>query len=81
MVPGGTLGSFTLGVDRLGGTIPVLKVRLADKTSRLAEDVFKEALQFWYDFCLDHVILLPNAKRRKPLFETRKKKRRARRTT
>ncbi len=73
-IQGGLLESFVLGVDRLGGTIQVLKIRLANGTSVLAEDIFKEALEFWYAFCREHGIL-ENARRQYPQFQTRKKRR------
>lgn len=73
-IQGGSLGSFVLDVDQLGGTIQVLKIRLADGTSVLPKDIFKEALEFWYAFCRQHGIL-DNARRRYPQFQTRKRKR------
>ena len=73
VVEGGTLGSFVLGSDRLGGTIPVLKVRLANGTSRLVEAIFKEAVSFWYKFFRSHDLFPPHARRKYPRHETRKR--------
>lgn len=45
---GAVLGAFTLGHDKLGEE--VLKIRLADGTSKRAEEVFAEALAYWKQF-------------------------------
>ena len=70
--PSFVLDVSRLDIDALGGP-PILKVRLADGSSKRAEDVFKGAVSYWFRFFREHELLPPNAKRRYPRYEMRKR--------